>query len=115
MNRAQRAGVGVMAATLCLNVGLAAEKGVAHPKPVPTPWPALTAPPSQYHALPRVDTLLVGATVLDGAGGRIEDGDVLVRNGRIVAVGPHLPQENVLIIDAHGRWVTPGIIDIHTH
>ena len=117
MNRAQRAGLAVMAATFCLSVGLAAEKDAAQPKPVPrsVPRPALTAPPSQYHALPRVDTLLAGATVLDGAGGRIEDGDVLIRDGRIAAVGRHLPHEHVLIIDAHGRWVTPGIIDIHTH
>jgi hypothetical protein len=59
----------MIAATFCLSVGLAAEKGAAHPKQVPrsVSRPALTAPPSHYHALPRVDTLLVGATVLDGA------------------------------------------------
>ena len=117
MNRAQRTGLVMMAATFCFSVGLAAEKGAAHPKQAPrsVPRPALTAPPSQYHTLPRVDTLLVGATVLDGAGGRIGEGDVLIRDGRIAAVGQHLPQGNVLMIDAHGRWVTPGIIDIHTH
>jgi imidazolonepropionase-like amidohydrolase len=107
----------MLAATLWLSVGLAAEKGAAVPKPVrrSVPRSALTAPPSQYHALPRVDTLLLAATVLDGAGGRMAQGDVLIRDGRIAAVGQQLPQENVLVIDAHGRWVTPGIIDIHTH
>ncbi len=117
MNRAHRTGLVMMVATFCSSVGLAAEQGAAHPKQVPrsVPRPALIAPPSQYHALPRVDTLLVGATVLDGAGGRIGEGDVLIRDGRIAAVGQRLSQEKVLIIDARGRWVTPGIIDIHTH
>ena len=79
------------------------------------PRVAMASPPSLYQPLPRVDTLLTDATILDGAGGRIESGDVLMRAGRIVAVGPHLPREGARVIDAHGRWITPGLIDIHTH
>jgi len=61
MNRTRRTGLVTMAAMWWLSVGLAADKGAAHPKQVArsVPRPALTAPPSQYHALPRVDTLLV--------------------------------------------------------
>ena len=80
------------------------------------PLPFATDPyPSTYEPLPRTDTLIVGATVLDGAGRRIDGGDVLVRDGKIIAVGHGLEAKGVTVIDAHGRWVTPGIIDVHSH
>jgi len=41
--------------------------------------------------------------------------DVLVRNGKIAAVGPSLSANNVLEIDGTGKHLTPGIIDEHTH
>ena len=72
--------------------------------------------PSTY--VPRASgvTLIQHATVFDGVGGRIEDGDVLVENGRITAVGTGLEApEGATVIDAAGRYVTPGIIDIHSH
>tara|TARA_R110002073_G_scaffold267829_1_gene431075 strand:- start:1250 stop:2686 length:1437 start_codon:yes stop_codon:yes gene_type:complete len=72
--------------------------------------------PSTY--VPRASgvTLIQNATVFDGIGGRIEDGDVLVENGRITAVGTGLDvPEGATVIDAAGRYVTPGIIDIHSH
>lgn len=81
----------------------------------PDPQPALAVPASRYQPLPRVDTLLTGATVLDGAGARIEDGDVLMQGGRIVAVGKALSHGAARVVDARGRWITPGIIDVHTH
>jgi imidazolonepropionase-like amidohydrolase len=81
----------------------------------PDPQPMLVAPASRYQPLPRVDTLLAGATVLDGGGARIEEGDVLMQGGRIVAVGKALPHGAARVVDARGRWITPGIIDIHTH
>ncbi|HET8613115.1 MAG TPA: amidohydrolase family protein, partial [Sphingomonas sp.] len=71
--------------------------------------------PSTYRPLPREDTLVTHATVLDGAGHRIDDGDVLMRGGRIVAVGHGLSAKGARVIDARGRWVTPGIIDVHSH
>jgi imidazolonepropionase-like amidohydrolase len=79
------------------------------------PGPALDQPASAYKPLPRVDTVLTGAIVLDGVGGRFDDSDVLMRDGRIVAVGRQLPHEGAAVIEARGRWLTPGIIDIHTH
>src|SRR3546814_8199582 len=59
--------------------------------------------------------LLRGATILDGAGGRIDGGDVLIRGGKIAAVGKGLANPGVREVDAAGRWVTPGVIDVHSH
>ena len=82
--------------------------------PPPTPF-AVDPYPSTYQPLPRVDTLIVGATVLDGAGKRLEKADVLMRDGKIVDVGRGLKARGATTIDARGRWVTPGIIDVHSH
>lgn len=72
--------------------------------------------PSTYKPGPRSDVLFRHATVLDGAGGRLDDGDVLVRDGKIAAVGQRLANPGgVREIDAQGRWVTPGVIDVHSH
>ena len=81
----------------------------------PIPQFALDPNPSTYQPLPRTDTLIVGATVLDGAGRRIDNGEVLIRDGKIAAIGQGLERSNVSVIDAKGRWVTPGIIDVHSH
>ncbi|MGQ0835406.1 MAG: amidohydrolase family protein [Gammaproteobacteria bacterium] len=70
---------------------------------------------STYRPSPRADTLIAGATILDGAGQRIEGGDVLIRDGRISAIGRGLDPRGATVIDARGRWVTPGIIDVHSH
>ncbi len=72
--------------------------------------------PSTYRVAPTAPTLIEHATVLTGTGARLEDADVLIVEGKIQGVGSHLqrpPQTHV--IDGHGRWVTPGLIDIHSH
>ncbi len=72
--------------------------------------------PSTYEPLSRQHTIIVNATILDGAGARFERGSVLMRNGELVAIGTDLtPPDDAVIIDADGRWVTPGIVDIHSH
>jgi len=72
--------------------------------------------PSTYKPLPRADVLIVDATLLDGAGARMDDADILLRDGKIVSVGKDLPRPaGVAVVDAAGRWVTPGLIDIHSH
>ena len=82
-----------------------------------TPAPfALNPYPSTYRPLPRTDTLLVHATILDGAGRRFDDADLLLKDGKIAAVGGHLDaRPGAVVIDVQGRWVTPGIIDVHSH
>ena len=63
--------------------------------------------------------LIRGATILTAAeAGRIEDGAVLFQNGRIVAVGPTSEVEapsDAMVIDGTGKFVTPGIVDAHSH
>lgn len=72
--------------------------------------------PSSYTPLPSTATLITNATVLDGLGGRIDGGSVLMDGGKIVAVGADIEApEGAEVIDAGGRWVTPGIIDVHSH
>lgn len=80
----------------------------------PAPWKDDPFP-SRYRPAAPDDMLLRGATILDGAGGRIDGGDVLVRGGRIVAVGKALANPGVREVDAKGRWITPGVIDVHSH
>ena len=71
--------------------------------------------PSTYHAYPGAPTLLTNVTVLDGEGGRIDRGQLLFRDGKIVAVGQNLDAAGATVIDGQGKYVTPGVIDIHSH
>ncbi|MFZ2980748.1 MAG: amidohydrolase, partial [Sphingobium sp.] len=85
-----------------------------------TPGPS-TAPenpfPSTYTAYPGVPTVIRGATILDGEGGKIENGVVFLSGGKITAVGgPDTPiPADVTVFDGTGKYVTPGVIDIHSH
>lgn len=62
------------------------------------------------------DLLLTGGTVFDGNGGPPVREDVAIADGRVVARGLDLPRgEAREVMDVTGRWVTPGLLDIHTH
>ncbi len=69
---------------------------------------------SRYAALPSESTLIKGATILTGTGERLDDADVLLVDGRIKDVGKNLRGGDT-VVDASGLWVTPGIIDVHSH
>jgi imidazolonepropionase-like amidohydrolase len=72
--------------------------------------------PSTYRVPQSVPTLIRNATVLTGTGTRLDDADVLIVDGKIQSVGSQLqapPQSR--IVEGKGRWVTPGLIDIHSH
>lgn len=72
--------------------------------------------PSTYKPYPSQTMLIANATIIDGKGGLIENGAVLVEGGKIKAVGTDLSApEGAVTIDAKGKWVTPGIIDNHSH
>ncbi len=60
------------------------------------------------------DLVIRGGTVIDGTGAEAREADVAVENGRITAVGKGLGQGREEV-DAKGRIVTPGFVDIHTH
>ena len=70
--------------------------------------------PSTYQALPSQPTVILNATVLTGTGDMLDNTSVYMANGKIHQLGGTVP-EDVAVIDAAGRWVTPGIIDIHSH
>jgi N-acyl-D-amino-acid deacylase len=61
------------------------------------------------------DLIIRGGRVLDGTGTPARDADIGIRDGRIAAVEPRLEGEAREVIDATGRLVTPGFVDIHTH
>ena len=84
------------------------KKGVAA-RDLPAPYP------STYRPYPGQPTALVGATVFDGTGGRIDNGTILFRDGEVVAVGAGLATDGYTVIDGSGKYVTPGVIDIHSH
>lgn len=73
--------------------------------------------PSTYKPYPGRPVALVGATVFDGTGAQIDNGTVLVANGTVEAVGDAslAVPDGYDRIDARGKFVTPGVIDIHSH
>ncbi|MEA3000354.1 MAG: hypothetical protein QOK17_2187 [Sphingomonadales bacterium] len=73
--------------------------------------------PSTYHPYPGVLTAITGGTVFDGEGHRFDNGVVVLADGKVQAVGgPDTPiPAGATRVDAHGKWVTPGVIDIHSH
>jgi imidazolonepropionase-like amidohydrolase len=71
--------------------------------------------PSTYKALPLQTTLIKNATVLTGTGSRLDNADVLMVDGKINQIGKDLVAEGAVEIDANGKWITPGIIDVHSH
>ncbi|GAB2509093.1 amidohydrolase [Lysobacter humi (ex Lee et al. 2017)] len=72
--------------------------------------------PSTYRALPSGPVLIRNAIVLTGTGERLDGADVLMRDGKIAQVGRGLEAAaGTTIVDGTGKWVTPGIIDVHSH
>ena len=71
---------------------------------------------STYRPFPTTTTLIRNATILTAAGPAIERGSILLQDGRIAAVGPDVnAPADAVVIDAAGKWLTPGIIDTHSH
>ena len=65
---------------------------------------------------PPTDIVFRGATVMTASHGTIEHGAVWVHAGKIAGVGVTVSApESATLVDATGMWLTPGIIDPHSH
>lgn len=105
------ASLAVLGMALAVTVPADAKKKDKKEEKAPAPYA------STYRAYPGRPTALVGATVYDGRGNRIDNGTVLFENGKLVAIGGADLAVPVGYdrIDGAGKFVTPGVIDIHSH
>jgi imidazolonepropionase-like amidohydrolase len=72
--------------------------------------------PSTYQPYPSQATLIYNVTILDGKGAQIDQGKLLMADGKIVAMGTTVEApSHAIVIDGAGKWLTPGIIDSHSH
>ena len=72
--------------------------------------------PSTYKPFPSKTTVIKNATILTAVGPRIEGGSVLLKDGKIAAVGKDIAvPADAVVIDGTGKFVTPGLIDDHSH
>ncbi len=64
----------------------------------------------------KTEVLIRNATVLTAAKGTLENTDILIKDGKIARIGKNLKAaSNARTIDGSGKFVTPGIIDCHSH
>ncbi|MFL6214482.1 MAG: amidohydrolase [Blastocatellia bacterium] len=96
--------------TLAMSLSAFAQSGPRNTKA------ATEANSTATQAAPR-ETLIQNATILTASHGTINNGSILIRDGKIAAVGANVKARdaNARIIDATGKFVTPGIIDCHSH
>jgi len=72
---------------------------------------AAQSAPAAHHAV-----LIKNAVVMTVTHGNIKNGSVLIQDGKIAAVGDNLTAPaDATVIDAGGKYLTPGIIDSHSH
>ena len=74
---------------------------------------------STYVLRPTEATLILGVAVFTGDGGALDRADVLLKDGRIAAIAeygtPAADLQTTRVIDGSGKWLTPGVIDVHSH
>ncbi len=72
--------------------------------------------PSTYHRHADAAVLLRNATIMTATGQELRNASILLRDGKIEAVGGDLtPPAGVAVVDATGKYITPGLIDSHSH
>lgn len=82
---------------------------------LPLPLLALGLGAAPRAAAPSYEVVIRGGTIYDGSGGRPFVADVAVNGDRIVAIGPHLPGRGSSEVDARGKAVSPGFINMLAH
>ena len=86
--------------------------------PAPAPDTAATIAPfaSTYARRPNPPVLIRNATIMTAAGPELEGASILLQDGRVIAIGYDVDAPpDAEVIDGTGKFVTPGIIDTHTH
>ena len=102
----------LIVASLLLMTGCSEYPGLDAPATRPNKDPY----PSTYIVPDNAAFAILNANVLTGDGAELRDTDLLVRKGKIIALGTNLDLDaSVSLIDAKGQWVTPGLIDVHSH
>ena len=71
--------------------------------------------PSTYQAPPGPPVLFKNATILTGDGRRLDETDLYIADGQIQWVGAGEIAPDATEVDAGDRWITPGLIDVHSH
>src|SRR6185312_8627532 len=72
--------------------------------------------PSTYVRHPSAPVVIRNATILTAAGPELKNASIVFQDGRVTAVGPNVaPPANATVVDGSGKYVTPGIIDAHSH
>ena len=72
--------------------------------------------PSTYRPFPARTTLIRNATVMTATGPTLVNGSVLLRDGKIAQVGANIAApSDAVVVDGTGKYVTPGLIDTHSH
>ena len=70
---------------------------------------------STYVPMNSEPILFRSANIYDGLGGEFRNYDLLLSEGKILEIGESIKAPGVIVIDATDKWITPGIIDIHSH
>jgi len=89
--------------------------------PVPPGRGGTSAPnddpfPSTYKAPPSRPYVIGNATIFTSTGPAIRNGSLVIRDGRIAEIGREVhPPADAILVDGTGKFVTPGVIDTHSH
>ena len=108
-------------ATFLLGLTVAMQAGAQAATPPSPGAGALSIPnadpfPSTYVPFPSRPTVIRNVTIMTAAGPTIRNGAILMQGGKIVAVGASVDAPaGAVVIDGAGKYVTPGIIDVHSH
>ncbi len=76
---------------------------------------AVCAVPFRARSSPRFDVIVKGGTILDGTGGPAWTADLGIAGDTITAIDEIPADQSAWVIDASGRYVCPGFVDIHSH
>src|SRR6267378_6210578 len=72
--------------------------------------------PARYGRHPKTPVLIRTATIMTATGQEIPNGSIVLKDGRIVAVGAKVDAPTgAVVVDGTGKYVTPGLIDDHSH